>query len=351
MVDLTHFSGPGFAIAGLKGQFQQADGIFTWAAGGVLTPQMGKGLAAGSTVLAQVIRFCFRYTAAPGAVTFTAEQLRTFKNALFPLLSGSTAAGSVVDAGVAQGAGDVDQRSRLGLRYSSQGTLDDCDGSFTLLAAGVMIVDVVIPHANAVTGLDFAPDSGLIENRTWNLTLGSAVATLGSQSLTITGGQILTGNIIIKGRPGARGHLSYKRVVQNEAVDTLEPATRLVHIVTGSTVPTYAGALAALENATTVNLTAAPFVPTFAGVNAFNDQGYCNNALVWQALFSRLNNGALPMPGPAGAAGVQSYAMCPLYVWDGAAAGNMQAGPVGVNNATNLAASNRQHDWIAVVSL
>lgn len=350
--DLIRFSGPGFAQAGLGGQFVQADGVFTWAANGIITPQMGKGLSKGSTVLAQVIRLAFRYTAAPATVTFTDAELASFKNALFSRISGSTSRGSVIDAGEQQGGGDIDQRCRVGLRYTAQGTLDDAGGSIAIGATGVLVVDITIPHANAVTGLSTAPDSGLIENRTWSITFGAAAVSLGSASLTITGGQLITGNYVIKDRPGANGHLSFKRVTQNEAVDTLEPAVRLCHLVTGSTVPTYATALANLESGTTVDLTSDNFTPTFAGKNPYNDQGFCNNALVWQTLLSKQNNGALPLPGAdRGERGPASFQMTPLYVWNGAAAGDMQAGPVGVINATNLASSSRRHDWIAVVGL
>jgi len=345
-MDNTIFAGPGFEVAGSRGRYIQADGPTTWVANANITPQMAKGLDPGHTIAAQKITALLNYSAAPATVAFTDAQLCSFLNGMLPGLVGQSAVGAIVSDGVVIGGGDVTRLNRVCLRTQGSGSLEVANGSIAIGATGTLEIEILIPHANPITGLDYAPDSGVIGSRSWQLTLGAAAVSLGSASLTITSGVFYTGNVVILGRPGARKNLRYKSVLQSDAVDSLEPATRVGHLVVGSTARTYADAIS--DRA--ANPTANPFSITYAGRNPFNDQGYLNNALVWTAFNAKNDGGAFPMPGAdRGANGPLSHAMTPFYVWNGRAPGDTISGPIVINNAANVAATSRSHHTVDLV--
>lgn len=342
------FAGPGWPIAGLAGELVQEDGPQVTAASTTTTLKMTSGPRSGETVLAQVIECGLIFTAAAGTYTYTDAEMAAFKDLILTSISGSSSLDNIVTTSPAIGAGTIDQACRVGLRLAAGGTLDNAGGSISVGASGVLVVEVLIPHANPITGLDNAPDVSLL-NSTWNITTGSNSVSLGSLAFTFTSRTITTYNILIRNRPGSlRSHLGIKVVTSNQSNDQLDSQERLVHLVVGSAAPTYATALAALNNSGVYDPRVNNYTYYLAGKNPFNSQGYLNNYRAWNVLFEKAVAGGSPLPGvDRGASGPQSYQMVPFYTWDGRSIGNTATGEIVINNAA-LVASNRLHLTVEV---
>lgn len=339
--------GPGILGMGVKSTLvDQA----AWASGATANLYLDKGTQ-GGTLLGHRLQLLIFFSVTGATIGFTDEELRTAKDGIVANLKVSSKLGPMVTSqstGIT--GGDIDLMNRAILRQKAGGSLDLYNGVFTFGNTGVIVHETPLMHYNPITGLNHCPDLSYFKNLQLQVTAGSTFS-LGGTTFTITRAQWDLWCDYIPGRPGADSHLRWDQLLQSSETDTLPAQKRLGHLVTGSNAPTYASAIAALDNGSAISPSTSTYLYKVGGRDPYDTDGYLNNALVWSEAIRRSLRGSVAMPGAdryGVEAGLGSYVMAPLFIPSFEAQNDYMEGEVVIQNASNLAATSRTHSTIIV---
>lgn len=340
--------GPGVFGLGFKTTLTDSA---VWAANGALNLYADKGTGGKGTLIGHRLQAVLYYSAAPGSIGFTDEEMRQFKAAIFTNIKFSSKLGPVVTS-QASGltGGDIDLINRVILRQAAGGTLDHANGSFAAAANGVLLIEIPLYHYNANTGMAHCPDLSFFDNVQMQVNLGAAAPALAGSTITIVSGQIALWADYLPDAPGADSHLRWDQLSQSSETDTLPFQERVGHLITGVTT-TYTVATDALYDGSAVVLNRNVYQYKVDGRSPYATDGYLNNALPWGETLRRLRRGAVPAPGIERYGiekGVGSYQMIPLAVPDGQTTNDTFSGEVVLQQATNAASGTRVHTTLII---